>query len=122
MSATRFQFIVLAFAAMSKLANADTIALPAHPPIAGGNAYLVDESPKPYEYQYGVSDDYSGARFAVKEAADGGAVRGSYVVHLPDGRIQTVNYIADHNNGYVADVKYEGTPVYPEQKPYKPSN
>ena len=28
-----------------------------------------------------------------------------------------VNYSADHYNGYVADVKYEGVPVYPEAKP-----
>ena len=31
-------------------------------------------------------------------------VTGSYTVHLPDGRIQTVKYTADHYNGYVADV------------------
>ena len=48
-------------------------------------------------------------------------VTGSYTVHLPDGRIQTVTYTADHYNGYVADVKYEGTAVYPEAKPYKPA-
>ncbi len=28
-----------------------------------------------------------------------------------------MTYTADHYNGYVADVKYEGTPVYPEYKP-----
>ena len=46
---------------------------------------------------------------------------GSYQVYLPDGRVQTVTYTADHHNGYLADVKYEGTPVYPkyEPKPYK---
>ena len=55
------------------------------------------------------------------EAADGKAVTGSYSVALPDGRVQTVTYTADHYNGYVADVKYEGTPVYPEAKPYHPA-
>ena len=39
----------------------------------------------------------------------------------PDGRIQHVKYTADHYNGYVAEVTYEGTPVYPEAKPYAPA-
>merc|ERR1712223_2186782 len=68
-----------------------------------------DETPKPYAFQYGVADDYSGANFNAQEAADGKAVSGSYQVHLPDGRVQTVTYTADHYNGYVADVAYEGT-------------
>ncbi len=33
---------------------------------------------------------------------------------LPDGRIQTVSYHADQDGGFVADVTYEGTPVYPD--------
>merc|ERR1712165_53111 len=84
-------------------------------------AKYVDEAPKPYAFQYGVADDYSGAKFNAQETADGKAVSGSYQVALPDGRIQTVTYTADHYNGYVADVKYEGTPVYPEAKPYHPA-
>jgi hypothetical protein len=36
-------------------------------------------------------------------------------VALPDGRIQIVTYHADPVGGFVADVKYEGVPVYPEQ-------
>merc|ERR1712168_577973 len=81
-----------------------------------------DETPKPYAYEYGVADDYSGANFNAHEAADGKAVSGSYQVHLPDGRVQTVTYTADHYNGYVADVSYEGTAQYPEYKPnYKPA-
>ena len=35
----------------------------------------------------------------------GAAAQGQYFVTLPDGRIQTVNYLAD-DNGYVADIKY----------------
>ena len=82
-----------------------------------------DEVPKPYAFQYGVHDDYSGANFNAQETADGKAVSGSYQVHVPDGRVQTVTYTADHYNGYVADVKYEGQPVYPKYEPkpaYKP--
>merc|ERR1712244_214483 len=40
---------------------------------------------------------------------------GSFVIALPDGRIQTTKYTADHVNGFVADVTYEGTPVYPPE-------
>ena len=87
-----------------------------------------DETPKPYAYEYGVADDYSGAKFAQSETADGKLTSGSYSVNLPDGRIQTVTYTVDDYAGYVADVKYEGTAQYPEYKPtykaapaYKPA-
>merc|ERR1711936_172473 len=61
---------------------------PYHP--APHKAPVYDESPKPYAFQYGVADDYSGAKFNAQETADGKAVSGSYQVALPDGRIQTV--------------------------------
>ena len=125
---------MLRFAAFAALV-AVAVALPAGPPAYGPpapayapapyhpapHAKHPDEAPKPYAFQYGVADDYSGAKFNAQETADGKAVTGSYQVALPDGRIQTVTYTADHYNGYVADVKYEGTPVYPEAKPYHPA-
>ena len=46
---------------------------------------------------------------------------GSYRVNLPDGRVQTVTYTADHYGGFVADVKYEGEAQYPPEKEYKPA-
>merc|ERR1719290_398117 len=80
------------------------------------------EEPAPYAFEYGVADDYSKAAFNAAETADAnGAVTGSYSVALPDGRTQHVKYTADHYNGYVADVSYEGVPVYPEAKPYVPA-
>merc|ERR1711956_162464 len=122
--------IVLRFAAFAALV-AVAVALPAGPPAPYGApapyhapahpAPVYDESPKPYAFQYGVADDYSGAKFNAQETADGKAVSGSYSVALPDGRIQTVTYTADHYNGFVADVSYEGVPVYPEAKPYHPA-
>ena len=80
----------------------------------------IEEAPKPYAFEYGVADDYSGANFKAAETADGKVVSGSYQVNLPDGRVQTVTYTADHYNGFVADVSYEGVPHYPEAKAYKP--
>merc|ERR1712029_522423 len=73
--------------------------------------------PRPYSYAYAVKDDYSGANFNAQETSEGKAVTGSYQVALPDGRIQTVTYTADHYNGYVADVKYSGEAVYPKYEP-----
>ena len=75
---------------------------------------VVKEVPEPYTYTYGVADDYSKANFNAAETSDAnGVVGGSYQVSLPDGRIQTVTYTADHVNGYVADVAYSGEAVYP---------
>jgi len=66
----------------------------------------------PYSFGYAVQDQPSYNNFAHQEVADSKAVTGSYKVALPDGRTQIVTYKADEN-GYVADVKYEG-----EAKPY----
>ena len=35
--------------------------------------------------------------------------------------LQIVTFTADHDNGYVADVTYEGEAQYPEVKPYEPA-
>merc|ERR1712024_211198 len=71
--------------------------------------------PQPFAYQYGVKDDYSGASYQKSETRDQyGVVGGSYTVALPDGRTQIVTYTADHEGGFIADVKYEGAAVYPE--------
>merc|ERR1719420_1290394 len=95
----------------------------AHPaPYHPAPAYVEKGEPAPYAYEYGVADDYSKAQFNAAETADpSGNVAGSYSVALPDGRTQHVKYTADHVNGYVAEVTYEGVPVYPEEKPYAPA-
>merc|ERR1712029_486937 len=74
----------------------------------------------PYTYTYAVADDYSKSSFNAEEQSDGASnVAGSYSVALPDGRIQHVKYSSNGYDGYVADVTYEGTAVYPEAPPYK---
>merc|ERR1712038_996689 len=72
--------------------------------------------PQPFAYQYGVKDDYSGASFDKSESQDEyGTVAGEYRIALPDGRTQIVSYTADHENGFIADVKYEGQAQYPPE-------
>merc|ERR1719483_902448 len=89
---------------------------PYAPPVHHAPAYK--EPARPYQYEYGVADQYSGAQFAETQTQDAaGVVQGSYSVALPDGRTQTVNYHADHHGGYVAEVTYEGTAVYPDHHP-----
>merc|ERR1712080_288741 len=94
---------------------------PAPAPYHAPAKVAYDETPKPYAFEYGVADDYSGANFKAAETADGKAVHGSSQVNLPDGRVQTVTYTADHYNGFVADISYEGVPHYPEAKAYHPA-
>merc|ERR1712168_404404 len=83
------------------------------------------ETPKPYAFEYGVEDSYSGAAFGQSESSDTKVVTGNYRVALPDGRTQIVTYTADPYGpgGYVADVKYDGVAAFPEHpKPgYKPA-
>ena len=73
-------------------------------------------APQPFSYEYGVADDYSKANFKKTETQDAsGNVHGSFTIALPDGRIQTTTYTADHVNGFVAEVSYSGEPVYPPE-------
>merc|ERR1712154_189932 len=135
---TLYLFIMFRLSLVSALVAAATAA-PAGPPApyapapapyhapapAYGKAPAYDESPKPYAFEYGVADDYSGSKFNAAETSDAKLTSGTYSVALPDGRLQTVTYTADPYgyNGYVADVKYSGEPVYGPPYPgpaYKP--
>jgi len=72
-------------------------------------------APKPFHYEYGAQAQDT--NFVKKETQDDqGNVLGEVIVSLPDGRIQTTNYNAHYYDGYVADVKYAGTPTYPPQQ------
>ena len=125
---TFFQITLIVAAAFAAVALADRPVAPPPPPRRP--VYREPEykqHPQPYAYQYGVQDQYSGASFDKTEKQDeNGNLQGQYRVNLPDGRVQVVTYRADHVNGYIADVKYEGTPVYPPAPkggygPYKPA-
>eukprot|EP00094_Tigriopus_californicus_P002458 TCALIF_02375-PA protein Name:"Similar to Ccp84Ab Cuticle protein (Anopheles gambiae)" AED:0.07 eAED:0.07 QI:0/0/0/0.5/1/1/2/0/163 len=118
-------FIMLRFVALIALVACAVADNAPYRPAPSYNEPKYDEAPKPYSFQYGVNDQYSGSNFNAQETADGKGVQGSYQVYLPDGRVQTVTYTADHYNGYIADVKYEGEPTYPKYEPkpapYKPA-
>jgi len=93
-----------------------------HAPAPAYKAEEYADEVSPYTYTYAVADDYSKANFNAEETSDGASnVKGSYSVALPDGRIQTVTYSSNGYDGFVADVTYTGTAVYPEEKAYKPA-
>lgn len=66
----------------------------------------------PYKFAWAVKDEPSKNDYSHQQESDGKVVTGSYRVALPDGRTQIVTYTADEN-GYRAEVKYEGEASYP---------
>ncbi|XP_071533309.1 cuticle protein 19-like isoform X2 [Panulirus ornatus] len=70
--------------------------------------------PIPYEFRYGVRDQYYGTDFGHEEESNGASVRGRYYVLLPDGRRQVVTYTADHQRGFIATVTYENVGFRPQ--------
>ncbi|XP_069954309.1 cuticle protein 7 isoform X1 [Cherax quadricarinatus] len=107
----RLEMFLLKVAALVVVLGS-AVALPSD--LYGAQPVYKDET-IPYNYAYGVKDDYAGTDFGHNEDSDGNAVKGSYNVALPDGRIQTVNYVADHYNGYQAQVSYKGEAQYPHE-------
>ncbi|XP_037802381.1 pro-resilin-like [Penaeus monodon] len=67
-----------------------------------------------YNFQWAVDHDDSGNNYGHQEARDGEDTQGSYYVHLPDGRLQTVKYFVDGDSGYVAEVNYDGEARFPD--------
>merc|ERR1712158_163334 len=87
-------------------------------PVVHAVAEVCPDEISPYTYNYAVADDYSKSNFNAAESNDDtGVVEGSYSVALPDGRVQHVAYHANDIDGYVAEVTYDGTAVYPESVP-----
>jgi len=71
--------------------------------------------------QYGVSSLGGNYKLPSTWSQDAsGNLQGSDQIIVPDGRVQIITWTADHTNGFVADVKYEGTAVYPKE-PYPPA-
>ena len=64
----------------------------------------VNPHPK-YDFNYGVSDPYSGDHKSHVESRDGGVVRGQYRLVDADGTERVVTYTADDVNGFQATVE-----------------
>ncbi|XP_037791800.1 proteoglycan 4-like [Penaeus monodon] len=71
---------------------------------------------KGYEFGYGVLDGSTGNQFYHAEKREEGLTKGSYKIQLPDGRVQTVTYVAD-GNGFHPKITYEGEAQYPNAEP-----
>ena len=85
---------------------------PAPIPVGPASAALVTGPAKPYSYAYEVIDPAGGNAYGHRESSDGVVVEGEYRVVLPDTRTQIVTYKVTPETGYVAEVRYEGTPVF----------
>lgn len=57
-----------------------------------------------YSFQYGVHDSHTGDIKQQHETRDGDVVKGQYSLVEPDGSVRTVDYTADHHNGFNAVV------------------
>ncbi|CAH1637229.1 unnamed protein product [Spodoptera littoralis] len=76
--------------------------------------YAEPEAPAHYDFSYSVHDDHSGDVKQQQESRQGDAVHGSYSLVQPDGVHRIVEYTADKEHGFNANVRYEGTPVHAE--------
>ncbi|XP_050728936.1 pro-resilin-like [Eriocheir sinensis] len=79
-----------------------------------GSFESFESSEAKYGFQWSVEDDSTGNDFDHQEARDGDDTQGVYTVQLPDGRRQTVTYHVDGDDGYIAEVTYEGVARYPD--------
>ncbi|XP_047486120.1 cuticle protein 18.6-like [Penaeus chinensis] len=112
---TKLILMVVALAAV-----ASAVPRPDSPPVYGAHP-TYKQPGMPFDFSYAVRD-YSGNNYAHAQTSDGHVTSGSYSVALPDGRTEIVEFTADHDNGYVANVAYEGEASYPAPVPsYHPS-
>merc|ERR1711997_1048277 len=92
----------------AKAVNGQYAPVPVGPP----SAALALGPAKPYSYAYEVIDPAGGNAYGHRESSDGTVVEGEYRVVLPDTRTQIVTYSVSAATGYVAEVRYEGTPIF----------
>ncbi|XP_037804329.1 cuticle protein 18.6-like [Penaeus monodon] len=111
--------LILLVGALAAMASA--VPRPDSPPVYGAPPPTYKQPGMPFDFSYAVKD-YSGNDYAHAQTSDGHVTSGSYRVALPDGRTEIVEFSADHDNGYVANVAYEGEASYPAPAPsYHPA-
>ncbi|XP_066948459.1 pro-resilin-like [Macrobrachium rosenbergii] len=86
----------------------------AAPRASSGSEESFESSEVRYSFNWAVSDDSSSNEFGHQESRDGDDTQGSYYVQLPDGRLQKVSFHVDGDDGYVAEVSYEGEAQFPD--------
>jgi len=87
-------------------------------PVVAPQKVKYGEDPKAYQYEYAVEvgNKYDKGNHKKSESQDSeGNVEGVFSLTLPDGRLQTTKYTANDKTGLLADVAYEGEPVYPKE-------
>lgn len=72
--------------------------------------YIFQE-PASYEFKYDVDASEYNVKFGHEEQREGDVAQGKYYVLLPDGRTQTVEYVADQD-GFRPKISYEGGEGY----------
>ncbi|XP_045617292.2 pro-resilin-like [Procambarus clarkii] len=105
---------ILMVLGMAALSAADSRERFSYGPPRPYSAESFESSEAQYNFNYAVKHEDSGNDFGHQETRNGDDTKGSYYVQLPDGRLQTVNYIVDGDSGYIADVKYDGEARYPD--------
>ncbi|XP_063601168.1 uncharacterized protein LOC134777269 [Penaeus indicus] len=73
-----------------------------------------DSGETKYDFNCAVQHEDSVNAFGHEEARDGEHTQGSYYVKLPDTCLQNVKYFVDGDDGYVAEVNYEGEARFPD--------
>ncbi|XP_063601413.1 pro-resilin-like [Penaeus indicus] len=105
-------FILLGLAAIAAADSFESYEY--RPPQSRSSEESYESGEARYNFQWAVDHEDSGNNYGHQEARDGEDTQGSYYVHLPDGRLQTVKYFVDGDSGYVAEVNYEGEARFPD--------
>lgn len=74
------------------------------------------DSPPHYEFSYSVRDDQTGDVKSQQESREGDNVKGVYTLIDADGLLRTVEYTADEENGFQAQVRREPVKGYQAPK------
>ncbi|XP_066948360.1 pro-resilin-like [Macrobrachium rosenbergii] len=106
-------FVLMGLAALAAADSRETYSYSA-PRASSGSEESFESSEAKYSFNWAVSDESSENHYGHQESREGDDTQGSYYVQLPDGRLQKVSYHVDGDDGYVAEVTYEGEAQFPD--------